>query len=177
MTLPTDPRLLDVGAPAPCSAPDRPEILVLAAHERQLDTASRMLNLALAIRSRHRGHSRVVCVIREEHHHAGFGRGRVWVGRPRRGDREPVGRLAPGLVAEALRIQRVAVTTIKADAEGYLEHELARIQQLLSDGIVVIASSCGAGPVRLASALDAKLLSFDPGPSGTWERPTRTSAE
>ena len=179
MTLLSDPRLLDAGVPAPCSAPEaaapvHPEVFVLAADERQLDTAARILNLALAVRTYRRGGARVICVIRE-HHHAAFGRGRLWVGRPRRGDRESVGRLTPALVAEAVRLLRIACTTLKPATDGQLDQDLPRIQSLLSEGIVVIATSSGAGPVHLASGLDAKLLSFDPGPPGTWERPTRTS--
>jgi hypothetical protein len=80
---------------------------------------------------------------------------------------------------------RVAVTTLKparpplTDPEGtaqpHVDQDLPRIQSLLADGIVVIASSSGAGPVQHASALDAKLVKFDSGQAGTWERPTRPS--
>jgi len=174
MTLLTDPRLLDAGAPAPHVARPTPEIFVLAVNERQLDTASRILNLAVTIRSHCRNGARVVCVIRE-HPHVTFGRGRLWVGRPRKGDRESVGRLAPTLVAEAVRLLRVAVTTLKTAPDPHFTEDLARIQSLLDDRIVVVASSSGAGPVHLASALDAKLLTVDPGPAGTWERPSRGS--
>jgi hypothetical protein len=203
MMLLTDPRLLDVGASASCHAPDpsaprttnqrhqtdpsdedRTNCLILVADERQLDTAYRMLSLAQVVRSHCRAGARVVCVIRE-HSQTTFGRGRLWVGRARRGDREPVGRLTPALVAEAVRLLRVAATTLKPapapaddselDSQGQLERDSPRILKLLRDGIAVIATSSGAGPAQLASALDAKLLVFDPGPPGTWERPGRVS--
>lgn len=203
MTLLTDPRLLDVGASASCPAPDpsasrtttqshqtnpsdegSTNCLVLVADERQLDTAYRILSLAQAVRSYCRSGARVVCVIRE-HPLATFGRGRLWVARPRRGDREPVGRLTPALVAEAVRLLRVAATTLKRasaraadaepDSEGQLERDSPRILELLRDGIAVIATSSGTGPAQLASTLDAKLLVFDPGPPATWERPPRAS--
>jgi hypothetical protein len=203
MTLLSDPRLLDVGASASCPAPDpsaprttnqshqtdpsaegRTNYLVLVADERQLDTAYRILSLAQAVRSHCRAGARVVCVIRE-HPQTTFGRGRLWVGRVRRGDREPVGRLTPALVAEAVRLLRVAATTLKAtpaltndsepDSPGQLERDSHRILALLRDGIAVIVTSSGAGPAELASTLDAKLIVFDPGPPATWERPARVS--
>lgn len=171
MTLLSDPDVVDTGVPTPPESDDRSNLLVLVADERVLGTPIRLLALAQVVRAYRRTGARVVCVIRE-HRHATFGRGRLWLGRACTRERGPAGNVTPALVAEAARRLRVPATALHPvlaprDAAEPVpapaDHpELPRILSLLADGTAVIMCSSGAGPAQLASALDAKLLAFDP---------------